>query len=125
MRSWFFPTTAAGQVAGLFLCCLFNGLALATEPNFPETPEDKTQAVSSLRTFDALYKTSALGMTLDLKRSLTQEGGTYTLSSRGKNMLINMKVEHVQWLQVLQVFVFMLEELQAPACATPNRAPRL
>ena len=30
-------------------------------------------------------------MTLDLKRSLTQEGDTYTLSSRGKNMLINMK----------------------------------
>ena len=29
-------------------------------------------------------------MTLDLKRSLTQEGDTYTLSSRGKNMLINM-----------------------------------
>ena len=33
---------------------------------FPETSADKTQAVSSLRTFDALYKTSALGMTLDL-----------------------------------------------------------
>ena len=58
MRSRFFPTTLTGQVAGLFLCCLVNGLALATEPNFSETPEDKTQAVSSLRTFDALYKTS-------------------------------------------------------------------
>ena len=29
-------------------------------------------------------------MTLDLKRSLTQEGDTYTLNSHGKNMLINM-----------------------------------
>ncbi|MEC8268459.1 MAG: hypothetical protein VXZ98_07545, partial [Pseudomonadota bacterium] len=90
MRSRLSATTAVRQVAWLFFCCLANSLAWATEPNFLETSADKTQAVSSLRTFDALYKTSALGMTLDLKRSLTQEGDTYTLSSRGKNMLINM-----------------------------------
>ena len=90
MRSRLSAATAVMQVACLFYCCLVNGLAWATEPNFPEASADKTQAVSSLRTFDALYKTSALGMTLDLKRSLTQEGDTYTLSSRGKNMLINM-----------------------------------
>ena len=90
MRSRLFHTTAAGQLVGLFLCCLVNGVAWATEPNFSETPAGKAQAITSLRTFEALYKTSALGMTLDLKRSLTQEGDTYTLSSRGKNMLINM-----------------------------------
>jgi hypothetical protein len=32
-----------------------------------------------------------MGMTLDLKRSLTKEADVYTLSSRGKNVLINMK----------------------------------
>jgi hypothetical protein len=90
MRSRFFPATLTEQVTGLFLCCLFNGMAWATESDFYETPADKAQAITSLRTFEALYKTSALGMTLDLKRSLTQEGDTYTLSSRGKNILVNM-----------------------------------
>ena len=90
MKSGLFPITLAEQVVVLFLCCLINGVAWATEPLLSETPADKTQAAPSLRTFEALYKTSALGMTLDLKRSLTQEGDTYTLSSRGSNMLINM-----------------------------------
>ena len=90
VRSRLFPTTVAGQVIALLLCCLVSGVAWAADPELSRTPTAKTQAALSLRTFEALYKTSALGMTLDLKRSLTQEGDTYTLSSRGKNMLINM-----------------------------------
>ena len=46
---------------------------------------------SAFRQFEATYNASTLGMTLDLKRSLTKEADVYTLSSRGKNILITMK----------------------------------
>jgi len=45
----------------------------------------------AFRQFEATYNASTMGMTLDLKRSLTKEEDVYTLSSRGKNILINMK----------------------------------
>jgi hypothetical protein len=38
----------------------------------------------TFRQFEATYNASTMGMTLDLKRSLTKEGDVYTLSSRGK-----------------------------------------
>lgn len=47
--------------------------------------------ISALRPFEAVYKTTALGMTLDLTRSLTRDGNNYRLESSGKNFLINMK----------------------------------
>ena len=47
-------------------------------------------ATTELRPFEAVYKTTALGMTLDLTRSLTREGNTYRLTSSGKNFLIKM-----------------------------------
>ncbi len=47
--------------------------------------------ISALRPFEAAYKTTALGMTLDLSRSLTRNGDTYRLESSGKNFLIKMK----------------------------------
>ena len=86
MKSEFFPST----LAGLLFCCLISGVAWAAESKLSETPPGKTPAATSLRTFEALYTTSALGMTLDLKRSLIQGGDTYTVSSHGKNMLISM-----------------------------------
>ena len=46
--------------------------------------------VSALRPFEAVYKTTALGMTLDLTRSLTRDGANYRLESNGKNFLIKM-----------------------------------
>ena len=45
----------------------------------------------AFRQFEATYNASTMGMTLDLKRSLTKKEDVYTLSSRGKNILINMK----------------------------------
>ena len=56
------------------------------------TLDDTTAGIEEiqLRPFEAIYATSALGMTLDLTRSLSVTDGTYTLSGRGKNMLINM-----------------------------------
>ena len=56
------------------------------------TLDDTTAGIEEiqLRPFEAIYTTSALGMTLDLTRSLSVTDGTYTLSGRGKNMLINM-----------------------------------
>ena len=90
MKSEFLRTTLLGKGAGLFFCCLVSGVAWAAEPKLSKTGAVTTLAATSLRTFEALYTTSAIGMTLDLKRSLIQEGDTYTLSSRGKNILINM-----------------------------------
>lgn len=50
-----------------------------------------TFSAPAFRQFEATYNASTLGMTLDLKRSLTKEADVYTLSSRGKNILITMK----------------------------------
>ena len=88
-----FPIPQQVHVLGLLVSFLLNGGVWAAEPKSQETSADKAHAAHNtvaLRTFEALYKTSALGITLDLKRSLIKEGDTFTLSSRGKNMLINM-----------------------------------
>ena len=53
--------------------------------------EPADTAVNELRPFEAIYKTTALGMTLDLTRSLTRDGENYRLESSGKNFLIKMK----------------------------------
>ena len=53
--------------------------------------EPADTAVNVLRPFEAIYKTTALGMTLDLTRSLTRDGGNYRLESSGKNFLIKME----------------------------------
>ena len=90
MRSGLYPTNLSGHVLGLFLCFSISGDVWAVEPDAAKTLAGKAGDAISLRTFEAVYKTSALGMTLDLKRSLTREGDIYTLSSRGKNMLIDM-----------------------------------
>ena len=43
-----------------------------------------------IRPFEAVYETSALGMTLDLTRTLVREDDVYLLKSSGKNFLIKM-----------------------------------
>ena len=53
--------------------------------------QSSNAAISALRPFEAVYKTTALGMTLDLTRSLTRDGDNYRLESSGKNFLIKMK----------------------------------
>lgn len=53
--------------------------------------EPADTAVNVLRPFEAIYKTTALGMTLDLTRSLTRDGENYRLESSGKNFLIKME----------------------------------
>ena len=88
-----FPNVRCRRFVCLFLCSLISIGAWATESANSEASAGQAHTDNSagtLRTFEAIYKTSALGMTLDLTRSLTQDGATYTLSSRGKNMLINM-----------------------------------
>lgn len=47
--------------------------------------------VTELRPFEAIYKTTAIGMTLDLTRTLSREDNVYRLESRGENFLIKMK----------------------------------
>jgi hypothetical protein len=88
-----FPHVRRRRFVCLFLCSLISIGAWATESANSEASAGQAHTDNSartLRTFEAIYKTSALGMTLDLTRSLTQDGATYTLTSRGKNMLINM-----------------------------------
>ena len=46
--------------------------------------------VFKIKPFEAVYETSALGMTLDLTRTLVREGDVYRLKSSGKNFLIKM-----------------------------------
>ena len=96
MRSGIGHSTALIQLLGILLCFQINSSVWATDSGDSQVSAhdagaaDGAKSSAPLRTFEAIYKTSALGMTLDLKRSLTQEGDIYTLSSRGKNMLINM-----------------------------------
>ena len=52
--------------------------------------QSSNAAISALRPFEAVYNTTALGMTLDLTRSLTRDGDNYRLESSGKNFLIKM-----------------------------------
>ena len=68
-------------------------IALTVISIFPRTTSAQSAdfEVSTLRPFEAVYKTTALGMTLDLTRSLTRNGDTYRLESSGKNLLIKMK----------------------------------
>lgn len=47
--------------------------------------------VTELRPFEAIYSTRAIGMTLDLTRTLTREDDVYRLQSSGENFLIKMK----------------------------------
>lgn len=73
-----------GLYPAVFLLTLISSGAIANESlNGFSSP--------AFRQFEATYNASTMGMTLDLKRSLTKEGDVYTLSSRGKNVLINMK----------------------------------
>jgi hypothetical protein len=73
-----------GLYPAVFLLTLISSGAIANESlNGFSSP--------AFRQFEATYNASTMGMTLDLKRSLTKEADVYTLSSRGKNVLINMK----------------------------------
>lgn len=65
---------------------------LLAPPTFSSTAQAQSAdaAITELRPFEAVYKTTALGMTLDLTRSLTRDGTNYRLKSSGKNFLINM-----------------------------------
>ena len=73
-----------GLYPAVFLLTLISSGAIANESlNGFSSPV--------FRQFEATYNASTMGMTLDLKRSLTKEADVYTLSSRGKNVLINMK----------------------------------
>lgn len=56
----------------------------------PAAAESTGTSSIELRPFKSVYKTTALGMTLDLTRSLTRDGDTYRLTSSGKNFLIKM-----------------------------------
>lgn len=69
------------MAATLVIAPLFSPAVSATPSNTRTT---------ALRPFEAIYKTNALGMTLDLTRSLTRDGDTYRLTSRGENFLIKM-----------------------------------
>lgn len=75
--------TAAFIVASTFTVALTFPLTASAQASAPEAP--------TLRPFEAVYKTTALGMTLDLTRSLTRDGNNYRLESSGKNFLIKMK----------------------------------
>ena len=73
-----------GLYPAVFLLTLISSGAIANESlNGFSSP--------AFRQFEATYNASTMGMTLDLKRSLTKEADVYTLSSRGKNVLINIK----------------------------------
>ena len=73
-----------GRYPAVFFLTLMSAGAIANESlNGFSSP--------AFRQFEATYNASTMGMTLDLKRSLTKEADVYTLSSRGKNILISMK----------------------------------
>ena len=66
-----FPHTRCRRFVCLFLCSLISIGAWATEPANSEASAGQAHTDNSartLRTFEAIYKTSALGMTLDLTR---------------------------------------------------------
>ena len=73
-----------GRRLAVFFLALISAGAIANETSID-------LGSSPLRPFEATYDTSTMGMTLDLKRSLTQDEDVYTLASRGKNLLINMQ----------------------------------
>ena len=65
-------------------------LLVASITSLTTLAQSSDATVSALRPFEAVYKTTALGMTLDLTRSLTRDGDNYRLESNGKNFLIKM-----------------------------------
>ena len=65
-------------------------LLVASITSLTTLAQSSDATVSALRPFEAVYKTTALGMTLDLTRSLTRDGDNYRLESSGKNFLIKM-----------------------------------
>ncbi|MDG1655211.1 MAG: DUF3108 domain-containing protein [Luminiphilus sp.] len=73
-----------GRYPAVFFLTLMSAGAIADESL-------NTFSAPAFRQFEATYNASTMGMTLDLKRSLTKEADVYTLSSRGKNILISMK----------------------------------
>lgn len=72
---------------------LLAGVILLVASIIPLTTSAQSSdtAISALKPFKAVYKTTALGMTLDLTRSLTRNGDNYRLVSSGKNFLIKME----------------------------------
>lgn len=72
-----------GLYLAVFFLTLMSGGAIANESL-------NGQSSPTFREFEATYNASTMGMALDLKRTLTKEEDIYTLSSRGKNILINM-----------------------------------
>lgn len=87
------PSRVLGRLLSLFLCIQINSSVWASDSEISgdyASTAYTSEGAAPLRPFEAIYKTSALGMTLDLKRSLVKDGDIYSLSSRGKNMLINM-----------------------------------
>ena len=60
-------------------------LLVASITSLTTLAQSSDATVSALRPFEAVYKTTALGMTLDLTRSLTRDGDNYRLESSGKN----------------------------------------
>ena len=75
------------RVFALLTATLF--LVASTFP-IATNAEPTDTAANVLRPFEAIYKTTALGMTLDLTRSLTRDGDDYRLESSGKNFLIKI-----------------------------------
>ena len=65
-------------------------LLVASTSSLTASAQSSDTSISGLRPFEAVYKTTALGMTLDLTRSLTRDGDNYRLESSGKNFLIKM-----------------------------------
>ena len=65
-------------------------LLVASTFSLTASAQSSDTTISALRPFEAVYKTTALGMTLDLTRSLTRDGDNYRLESSGKNFLIKM-----------------------------------
>ena len=66
-----------GLYLAVFFPTLMSGGAIANESL-------NRQSSPTFREFEATYNASTMGMTLDLKRTLTKEEDVYTLSSRGK-----------------------------------------
>lgn len=77
------PTSLVIRLLGIVFSLQLTCVTSAAE-------SDAAEPTLPLRPFEAVYKTSALGMTLDLTRSLTLTDDTYTLASSGKNFLIKM-----------------------------------
>lgn len=65
-------------------------LVIAPLFSLAESAQPSMSRTTALRPFEAVYQTNALGMTLDLTRSLRREGDTYRLASSGANFLIKM-----------------------------------